>query len=72
MTMPLVRVPLTLAAALAFHVAMSPPTARTASSASGPYTEDGDRHAKICTAARFATAMLTKVRPLSASSNLPL
>jgi hypothetical protein len=52
MTMSPVRVPLTLAAALAFHVAMSPPSTSHADTA-------GDRRA-VRASARFITAMLTK------------
>ena len=55
MTVTLVRVPLTLAAALAFHVAMSPPSTSHSDT-------PGDRRA-VCANARFITTMLTKVRP---------
>ena len=56
MTMTLVRVPLTLVAAFAFHVAMSPP------STFDPDTPR-DRHAAIRATARLIIATLTKVRP---------
>lgn len=56
MTMTLVRVPLTLAAALAFHVSMSPPLPLT-SEADTP-----DDRCAVCGAARFVTTILTKVR----------
>ncbi|KAF8433688.1 hypothetical protein L210DRAFT_947745, partial [Boletus edulis BED1] len=56
--MSLVRVPLTLAAALAFHVSMSPP--------STPHTDmpEDKRTACVtaCVTARIITTILTKVR----------
>ncbi|KAI9461097.1 hypothetical protein HD554DRAFT_1527211 [Boletus coccyginus] len=53
MTMTLVRVPLTLAAAFAFHVSMSPPWTSDADT-------PGDRRIAIRTTARLIAATLTK------------
>ena len=57
----LVRVPFTLATALAFHVSMSPPTGPAPSMSDPRGDKPGDRHTKICATARFITAMTTKV-----------